>query len=43
MEWSGFAPLLVRGDTRNLKVTYPQDFELAAFYLHSTSICRAEQ
>ena len=33
MEWSGFAPLLVLGDTRNLKVTYPQDFELAAFYL----------
>ena len=43
MEWSGFAPLLVRGDTRNLKVTYPQDFELAAFYLHSTPMCCAEQ
>ena len=33
MEWAGYAPLLVRGDARNLKVTYSQDFELAAFYL----------
>ena len=28
MEWAGYAPLLVRGDARNLKVTYPQDFSL---------------
>ncbi len=33
MEWAGYAPLLVRGDARNLKVTYSHDFELAAFYL----------
>ena len=37
MEWAGYAPLLVRGDARNLKVTYPQDFELAGFYLRATS------
>jgi 2-C-methyl-D-erythritol 4-phosphate cytidylyltransferase len=33
MEWSGYQPLLVQGDARNIKVTYPQDFELAGFYL----------
>ena len=33
MEWSGFAPLLVQGESSNLKVTYPQDFDLAGFYL----------
>ncbi len=34
MEWSGYQPLLVQGDARNIKVTYPQDFELAGFYLN---------
>ena len=33
MEWSGYQPLLVRGDARNIKVTHAQDFELAGFYL----------
>ena len=33
MEWSGYQPLLVQGDAKNIKVTYPQDFELAGFYL----------
>lgn len=37
MEWSGFAPLLVQGEASNLKVTYPQDFELAGFYLSRQS------
>lgn len=37
MEWSGFAPLLVQGEASNLKVTYPQDFELAGFYLSHQS------
>lgn len=37
MEWAGYSPLLVRGEARNLKVTYPQDFELAGFYLRSAS------
>ena len=33
MERAGRAPLLVRGDARNLKVTYPEDFALAAALL----------
>ncbi len=33
MEWSGYQPLLVQGDARNLKVTYPYDFDLAGFML----------
>lgn len=33
MEWAGHPPLLVQGDGRNIKVTYPHDFELAGFYL----------
>ena len=37
MEWAGFQPLLVNGEARNLKVTYPQDFELAGFYLSNSA------
>ena len=29
IEAIGLAPLLVRGDARNFKVTWPQDFERA--------------
>jgi 2-C-methyl-D-erythritol 4-phosphate cytidylyltransferase len=33
MEALGLQPRLVTGDTRNLKVTYPHDLELAALIL----------
>jgi 2-C-methyl-D-erythritol 4-phosphate cytidylyltransferase len=33
IEAIGLAPLLVRGDARNFKVTWPQDFEIAALHL----------
>jgi 2-C-methyl-D-erythritol 4-phosphate cytidylyltransferase len=33
MERAGHVPKLVPGDARNIKVTYPADFELAALYL----------
>lgn len=33
IERMGFAPKLVEGDIRNLKVTYPRDLELAAMIL----------
>jgi 2-C-methyl-D-erythritol 4-phosphate cytidylyltransferase len=35
IERLGLKPRLVMGDTRNLKVTYPQDLELAALILKS--------
>ena len=35
IEHLGQRPRLVNGDTRNLKVTYPHDLELAALILHS--------
>lgn len=35
MEMAGLAPLLVDGSAQNFKVTYPQDFALAAAVLHS--------
>ena len=37
MEWSEYAPLLVQGESSNLKVTYPQDIELAEIYLSRQS------
>jgi 2-C-methyl-D-erythritol 4-phosphate cytidylyltransferase len=33
MEMSGFQPLLVRGSSLNFKLTYPEDFDLAAAVL----------
>lgn len=33
MEYAGFAPRLVRGSEANIKVTYPEDLSLAAFWL----------
>lgn len=33
MEHAGHVPRLVSGNARNIKVTYPADFELAALYL----------
>lgn len=39
MEWAGYAPLLVQGESRNLKVTYSQDFALAEFYLDANESC----
>lgn len=33
LEALGYSPRLVRGDLRNLKVTYPQDLELAALII----------
>ena len=33
IEHAGGVPKLVRGDARNIKVTYPADFELAALFL----------
>jgi 2-C-methyl-D-erythritol 4-phosphate cytidylyltransferase len=35
VEQLGLRPKLVMGDTRNLKVTYPQDLALAELILHS--------
>lgn len=37
MEMAGHAPLLVEGSAQNFKVTYPQDFALAAAVLRSRS------
>lgn len=37
MEAAGHKPLLVRGDARNLKITWPEDFELAAQLLGGLS------
>lgn len=33
MEWTGARPRLVQGSVRNLKVTWPEDLQLAASYL----------
>jgi 2-C-methyl-D-erythritol 4-phosphate cytidylyltransferase len=33
IEWLGHSPLLVQGNLRNFKVTYPEDFELADAFL----------
>jgi 2-C-methyl-D-erythritol 4-phosphate cytidylyltransferase len=40
MEAAGHNPLLVRGDARNLKITWPEDFELAAQLLGGLSAAR---
>lgn len=37
MERAGHVPRLVAGDARNIKVTYPADFALAALYLKDHS------
>jgi 2-C-methyl-D-erythritol 4-phosphate cytidylyltransferase len=37
MELAGIKPLLIEGDTRNLKVTHPADWELMQILLQSTS------
>ena len=36
IEWLGHAPRLVQGSLRNFKVTYPEDFPLAAAMLTAT-------
>ena len=33
MELSGYAPQMVCGDERNIKITRPQDLTLAAMYM----------
>ncbi len=33
MEWAGYKPLMVHGRADNLKITWPGDIALAAFYL----------
>ncbi len=38
IEAFGYAPTLVRGDLRNLKITYPQDLELAEIIISSNLI-----
>lgn len=45
MEYAGLAPKLVQGHGDNIKITRPQDLELAAFYLHQQATRRqgAEQ
>jgi 2-C-methyl-D-erythritol 4-phosphate cytidylyltransferase len=35
MEWAGARPRLVPGSARNIKVTWPEDLEIAAFCLAS--------
>jgi 2-C-methyl-D-erythritol 4-phosphate cytidylyltransferase len=37
MERAGLVPRLVAGSARNIKVTYPADFELAGLYLKAAS------
>ncbi|HEX4325527.1 MAG TPA: 2-C-methyl-D-erythritol 4-phosphate cytidylyltransferase [Burkholderiales bacterium] len=37
MERAGHVPRLVTGDARNIKVTYPADFALAALYLKDST------
>ncbi|CAH0538581.1 2-C-methyl-D-erythritol 4-phosphate cytidylyltransferase [Vibrio marisflavi] len=34
IEWAGFQPLLVQGRADNIKITQPEDLELATFYLN---------
>lgn len=36
MEWAGARPRLVRGSARNIKVTWPEDLEIAALCLAAT-------
>lgn len=38
MEMSGYAPLVVQGNTDNIKITYPQDLELARFLIQKNRI-----
>ena len=38
LEWGGYAPALVEGDARNLKVTNPEDLELAEFLLRPKQV-----
>lgn len=38
MELAGYKPVLVKGSVRNIKVTYPEDLELAHFYLNQDTI-----
>ncbi|GHA07900.1 2-C-methyl-D-erythritol 4-phosphate cytidylyltransferase [Arenicella chitinivorans] len=38
VEWAGYAPLLVEGDARNLKVTTPEDLALARFWLSNAEV-----
>lgn len=33
MEWAGHTPLMVEGHSDNIKITHPQDLQLAEFYL----------
>lgn len=35
MEWAGHTPLLVKGHADNLKITHPEDIDLATFFLFS--------
>jgi 2-C-methyl-D-erythritol 4-phosphate cytidylyltransferase len=42
MELAGHAPLLVVGSAHNFKVTYPQDFALAAAILQTRMTERFE-
>ena len=37
MEMSGFHPLMVEGNSDNLKITRPEDLALAAYYLQHQS------
>jgi 2-C-methyl-D-erythritol 4-phosphate cytidylyltransferase len=37
IEWLGHAPRLIQGSLRNFKVTYPEDFALAAAMLGAAS------
>ncbi|MCL9780978.1 2-C-methyl-D-erythritol 4-phosphate cytidylyltransferase [Vibrio sp. S4M6] len=34
MEWAGFQPLLVQGRADNIKITQPEDLDLAKYYLN---------
>jgi 2-C-methyl-D-erythritol 4-phosphate cytidylyltransferase len=36
LEGAGFAPCLVEGNAGNIKITRPEDLQLAEFYLHRT-------
>jgi 2-C-methyl-D-erythritol 4-phosphate cytidylyltransferase len=37
MEWAGYTPVMVEGVPGNIKITRPEDLQLAAFYLTETA------
>ena len=42
IELAGYQPVLVEGHADNLKITRPEDIELAAFFLRQAGLEQAE-